>query len=162
MKKTLKGILLACVIAWPMLTMAQGGRPALVRVAVAEQQSLAPVNLVAGTVVSRSDAKLSAEVEGRLVEVADVGTRVTEGDALARIEDTTLRLRQQELRAEVSRAEARLKFLDGEERRFTRLAESNLAAATQLDLTRSDRDVARGDLAVAQSRLAQNRDLLER
>lgn len=134
----------------------------MVRVALAEQQSLAPVTLVAGTVVSRNDARLSAEVEGRLVEVADVGTRVSKGGALASIEDTTLRLRQEELRAEVMRAEARLRFLESEEKRFTRLAASNLAAATQLDQTRSDRDVARGDLAVAQSRLAQNTDLLER
>ncbi|MDX1459763.1 MAG: efflux RND transporter periplasmic adaptor subunit [Xanthomonadales bacterium] len=132
-----------------------GGRPALVRVAIAEQQSLAPVTQVPGTVASRSDARLSAEVEGRLVSVADVGTRVNEGDALARIEDTALRLRQQELKAEVSRAEARLRFLDSEVQRIARLAESNLAAANLLDLTRSDRDVARGDLDVARSRLAQ-------
>jgi RND family efflux transporter MFP subunit len=143
--------------------LAQGGmQPALVKVAVAEQQALAPVTLVAGTVASRHDANLSAEVEGRLVDVADVGTRVKRGDDLAKIEDTTLRLRQDELRAEITRAEARLKFLESEEQRFTRLAESNLAARTQLEQTRSDRDVARGDLMVARSRLAQNQDQLER
>ena len=69
----------------PALASAQGGGPALVRVALAEQQSLAPVIQVAGTVASRSDARLSAEVEGRLVSVVDVGTRVARGDALAKI-----------------------------------------------------------------------------
>jgi RND family efflux transporter MFP subunit len=88
--------------------------------------------------------------------------KVARGDALAKIEDTTLRLLQDELQAEIMRAQARLKFLESEERRFTKLAESNLAAATQLDQTRSERDVARGDLQVARSRLAQNNDKLRR
>ncbi len=141
---------------------AQGGGPALVRVAVASMQDMAPVTLVPGTVISRNDARLSAEVSGRLTVVADVGTVVVQGDSLARIEDTTLRLQQVELLALVERAEARLRFLEGEEKRFSRLEQSNLAAVTQLEQTRSDRDVARGDLAVAQARVEQNADQLAR
>jgi len=141
---------------------AQGGGPALVKVAVASMQDIAPVTLVPGTVVSRSDARLSAEVPGRLTSVADVGTMVLQGESLALIEDTSLRLLHAELEAEVTREEARLRFLVGEEKRFTKLAESNLAAATQLDQTRSDRDMARGDLAVARARLEQNLDQLAR
>ncbi|NNJ78303.1 MAG: hypothetical protein HKP19_03500, partial [Xanthomonadales bacterium] len=141
---------------------AQMGGPALVRVAVATVKDIAPVTMVPGTVISRHDARLSAEVEGRLTEVADVGTRVKEGEAVAQIEDTALRLRNTELKAEVTRAAARLRFLEREEDRFTRLAESNLAAATQLEQTRSDRDVALGDLEVARARLEQNEDRLDR
>jgi RND family efflux transporter MFP subunit len=146
----------------PCLAFAQGGMPANVKVVVASMQSLAPVMLVPGTVVSRNDANLSGEVEGRLVMVADVGTTAVAGQVLAEIEDTPLRLLNTELEAEIMRAEARLRFLESEEKRFTKLAESNLAAATQLDQTRSDRDVARGDLAVARARLAQNEDQLAR
>lgn len=142
---------------------AQGGMPpANVRVAVAEVQMLAPVTLVPGTVVSRDDAKLSAEVTGRLLDVADIGTVAKKGDSIAVIEDTSLKLRSDEQQAEVERAQARLKFLEGEEGRYVKLAESNLAAITKLDETRSDRDVARGDLRVAQSRLAQIQDQLSR
>ena len=136
--------------------------PALVKVALASIQELAPTTLVPGTVASRSDARLAAEVPGRLVEVADVGTPVSAGDAVARIEDTPWRLRNDELRAEIARTEARLSFLVSEEQRFASLARSNLAAATQLEQTRSERDMARGDLEVAQSRLAQNQDQLTR
>ena len=107
---------------------------------------MAPITLVPGTVVSRNDARLSAEVEGRLTQVADVGTIVTQGQAVAEIEDTVLRLQITELEAQVVRAEARLRFLESEEKRFERLAESNLAAITQLELTQSDRDVAHGGL----------------
>ena len=150
-------LLLACGSVW-----AQGGGPALVKVAVASMQDIAPVTLVPGTVVSRSDARLSAEVPGRLTAVADVGTVVRQGESLARIEDTVLRLQHAELEAEVEREEARLRFLESEEKRFTKLAESNLAAVTQLEQTRSERDMARGDLAVARARLDQNSDQLAR
>lgn len=154
-----------CLLLWLLANgsaWAQGGGPALVKVAVASMQDIAPVTLVPGTVVSRSDARLSAEVPGRLTAVADVGTIVRKGESLARIEDTVLRLLHAELEAEVTREEARLRFLESEEKRFTTLAESNLAAATQLEQTRSDRDMARGDLAVARARLDQNLDLLAR
>ncbi len=153
-------VLLAALL--PGLALAQMDGPALVRVDEVRFQDMAPVTLVAGTVVSRNDARLSAEVTGRLIAVADVGTPVAKGETIAEIEDTRLRLLNTELLAQVARAEARLRFLENEEKRFAQLAESNLTAATQLDLTIADRDVARGDLAVAESRLEQNNDQLRR
>ena len=156
-------LLLAFLLGVPGgLIHAQGDMPAVVKVAQAEFAPLAPVTIIAGTVASRNDARLAAEVEGRLVSVVDVGTRVLAGDALAKIEDTQLRLLHDQFQAELSRARARLKYLESEEKRFTRLEESNLAAATQLEQIRSERDVALGDLQVAQSRLAQNDDKLAR
>jgi len=146
----------------PLVGLAQMGGPALVRVAVVSVRDIAPVTMVPGTVVSRNDARLSAEVPGRLTAVADVGTVVSSGEAVAEIEDTTLRLQHRELQAQVTRAEAKLRFLESEEKRFKQLAESNLAATTQLEQTRSDRDVARGDLAVARARLEQNADQMAR
>lgn len=155
--------LLAIALGFQSVAMAQGGnRAANVRVALASVQSIAPETIVPGTVVSRNDARLSAEVTGRLIKVADVGTFASKGDVIAKIEDTTISLRKEELSAEVVRARARLKYLESEERRYVKLAESNLAAATKLEETRSDRDVSRGDLQVAKSRLAQVEDQLSR
>jgi len=146
-----------------MAQMAQSeAQAANVRVARASIQSLAPLTVVPGTVVSRNDAKLAAEVTGRLLEVADVGTVVVKDDVIARIEDTTIKLRRDELQAEVVRAQARLRYLESEERRYVQLADSNLAAATKLEQTRSDRDVSRSDLQIARSRLAQVEDQLAR
>jgi RND family efflux transporter MFP subunit len=152
---------LLLVFGWSQTASGQGG-PALVKVAVASMQDVASVALVPGTVVSRNDARLSAEVEGRLTEVADVGTSVKKGETLARIEDTSLRLQKAELGAQLRRAEASLRFLEGEEKRFTTLADSNLAAITQLEQVRSDRDIAQGDLEVARARLEQNAHSLAR
>ena len=155
--------LLAIGLGFQSLAMAQGGaRAANVRVALASTQSIAPETIVPGTVVSRSDARLAAEVTGRLMNVSDVGTVAAKGDVVAQIEDTVILLRKQELIAEVERAQARLNYLESEESRYVKLAESNLAAATKLEETRSDRDVSRGDLRVAKSRLAQMEDQLAR
>jgi len=136
--------------------------PPNVRVAQAAIQSLAATTLVPGTVVSRNDAKLASEVTGRLIEVAEVGTVAARGDVVARIEDTVIRLKKDEQQAEVERAMARLKYLESEERRYVKLAESNLAAAAKLEETLSDRDVSRSDLQVAKVRLAQIEDQLAR
>jgi RND family efflux transporter MFP subunit len=159
-------LLMAAAVVAAMLAagpaLAQMGGPALVRVAEASVKEIAPVTLVPGTVVSRNDARLAAEVEGRLTSVVDVGTPVRRGEPVATIEDTVLRLRNAELKAELTRAEARLRFLESEEARFAKLAESNLAAVTQLEQTRSDRDVARSELEVARVRLQQNEDSLAR
>jgi RND family efflux transporter MFP subunit len=160
------GFIRTGLAAWLMVAPAPGwaqmGGPALVKVAEAAVRDIASVTRVPGTVVSRNDARLSAEVPGRLTEVADVGTEVRAGEPVARIEGTTLQLRNEELLARVTRAEARLRFLESEERRFSQLAEENLTAVTQLEQTRSDRDVARGDLEIARAILGQNADRLAR
>jgi hypothetical protein len=125
---------LAIGIVFNSVVLAQGQTPAAnVRVARASIQTMAPETIVPGTVVSRSDAKLAAEVTGRLLEIAEVGTVASEGDVIAKIEDTAIRLRKEELQAEVERARARLKYLESEEKRYVQLAKSNLAAATKLE-----------------------------
>ena len=66
--------LLAIGLGFMSAAVAQGGaRAANVRVAQASIQSIAPETIVPGTVISRNDARLAAEVTGRLIDVADVG-----------------------------------------------------------------------------------------
>ncbi|MDT8450569.1 MAG: efflux RND transporter periplasmic adaptor subunit [Wenzhouxiangellaceae bacterium] len=139
-----------------------GGGAAPVEIDQARIIAMAPTMQVAGTVLSRSDAELSAEVDGRVIDIAEVGERFSAGDVLARIEDTALRLRAEELAAEIARAEAQLEFLEAELTRYQSLAESRLASKTQIDQTRSNRDVAQSDLTVARSRLEQVQDQIGR
>lgn len=150
------------LVLFPVLASAQGRGPALVELAEAEMMVMSPTMQVAGTVISRSDASLAAEVEGRLRSVADVGTLVEEGDVVAEIEDTTLRLRARELQAEVTRSEASLRFLEAELQRSEQMAERNLTSTTEIERVRSERDVASSQLEVARSRLAQTEDQLDR
>jgi len=142
--------------------LAQGPRATPVRVAVARIETMTTTTVVPGTVISRSDARVAAEVEGRLVQVSDIGTRLTAGEPVAVIEDTILKLRQQEAAASVDAEAARLEFLSSEEQRLTQLATNNNAARNSLEETRSQRKVAQSNLTVARVRLAQLDDQLRR
>lgn len=140
-----------------------GGRPpAPVRIAEVVDTELMPTTSVAGSVISRSDARLSAEQQGRLMSILDVGARVKKGDVIASIDPSALRLRVEELQADISRIEARLSYLQAEYKRQQQLAEMQLTSDTQLDLTRSDQKVSESELRVARSRLQQAQEDLSR
>lgn len=146
----------------PCMATAQDEGPVLVKVTEAQRRPLSSIIIVPGTVISRDDARLSAEVDGRLLEVAEVGTAVNASDPVAVVEAESLRLLNLELQAEIRRAEARLVFLENEVSRYATLAETSLASVNQLEQARSEHDIAKGDLDVAKARLAQNNDQLAR
>jgi multidrug efflux pump subunit AcrA (membrane-fusion protein) len=77
--------------------------PAAVVVAEAEYRSLAPTVDVPGTVISRNDARLASELAARIVWIAEVGTRVSAGDTVARLDDVTFRLSEGEAASRVTR-----------------------------------------------------------
>ena len=163
----MKRILVAIVVTSMAIVSAVGSAwaqfgAAPVEIDEARVMAMAPTMQVAGTVLSRSDASLSAEVDGRVIEISEVGERFEAGDVLARIEDTQLQLQAEELEAEISSVEARLQFLDAELARYQSLAETDMASRTQIDQTRSDRDMAQSDLRVARSRLSQVQDQIDR
>jgi RND family efflux transporter MFP subunit len=136
--------------------------PASVRVAEAERKALAPTVSVPGTVTSRFDARIAAEVTGRLVSVAEVGTAIPRNDVVARVDDTQLRLQQAEFRAVVQRETDRLAFLNREVDRLAALVAGNIASPSDYERTVNNRDVTRSDLAIQQARLAQLNDQWER
>jgi RND family efflux transporter MFP subunit len=155
-------LFLALLSAGPHAAPGPGQRAAPVVVADATVTRLAPVTFVAGTVISRDDAKLSTEVEGRLKKVADVGTRVKEGEVIARIDSTFVKLRVEELKSAVERERAQLDFLTEEVKRLRRLAKTNNAAQTQIEQTQADKSIARNNLEIARSRLQQAKEELAR
>lgn len=123
---------------------------------------MAPTVWVAGSVVSRNDARIAAEVEGRVEWIAEVGTQVKQGQDVARLNDVQLGLQSEESQAEVTSVNARLRFLEQEVVRLNRLAQENNAARTQLEQTVADRDIAKSDLVSAQARLNQVKDRMKR
>jgi RND family efflux transporter MFP subunit len=141
---------------------APGDRNAPVKVARAQQVLMAPQTWVAGTVISRNEARLAAEVAGKLVLVKEVGTRVKEGAVVARIDPTFVKLKIEEFEAQVEADRARLVFLKSEVQRNKRLAKQNNAAQIRLDEVRADREVARNELRISQVRLRQAREELQR
>ena len=130
-----------------------GGRATPVMVEDARLEFLAPQTWVAGTVISRHQARLATEVEGKLVRVAEVGTQVKEDEVVARVDQTFVNLKVEEYKAAVERDRARLDFLKSEVQRLKRLAKQNVASLTLLEQTRADREVARNELNISQTRL---------
>ena len=150
-------LLLFCLFAG---TVAAAGKP--VAVAVAQQRELAPLNWYSGTVISRRTVQLSAEVEGRLLSVAEAGARVGSGDTVAIIDDTLLQQELLERRADIARTRARLDFLEKEARRLQRLARQNNAAQSQLEQVISDRAGAQAELTAARARERMTLERLQR
>lgn len=153
-----------CLLGFaPVLGLAQGGPPpAMVRVAEAQLTRLAPSIQVPGTVVSRNDARIAAEVSGRLISIAEIGAVVAAGDLVARIDDAELLLQREEFRGTLAAQESRLGFLEREAERLRRLAAENNAAKNRLDEVETDRQTASSEIAVARARLAQVELQLER
>ncbi len=78
-------------------TFAQQQMPAkVVRVAEVSRTELAPTVAVPGTIYSRNEVQITAGVSGQLQMVAEPGTVVEKGQAVARIDKSTLRLQRAE------------------------------------------------------------------
>lgn len=141
--------------------------PAEVRVAeaVGPDGGAGPVDArlwVPGTVVSRHDAEIAAEVAGPLRAVAEVGDTVEAGDVLAQVDDGALRLRLRSDEAEISRLEAQVEYLERQLDRIDALSREQIASRTQLDELTSQRAMA--EQALESARVARDTTtfLLER
>ncbi|WP_232361023.1 efflux RND transporter periplasmic adaptor subunit [Paraneptunicella aestuarii] len=116
---------------------------------------------VPGTVVSRSDANIAAEVAGRLAWVAEVGEVVEQGEVLARIDDRLMKLEHQQNIANIAKWQARVELLQRKQERFGKMAELNNTSRDQLDEIVSDLEIARQELAQAELNKAQSEYHLE-
>lgn len=133
-----------------------------VQVVEAENAELAPGIWIAGTIISRHDAKLSSEVEGRIESLMEVGDEIKEGGLIAKIDDTTIRMQVEEVKAGIFPIEAKLNFFNREAKRLDQLAKENNAAKNRLDEVISDRDQMRGELSMKKSLLSLAIDKLNR
>ncbi|MGH8494588.1 MAG: efflux RND transporter periplasmic adaptor subunit [Gammaproteobacteria bacterium] len=131
--------------------------PAPVEIAEARYADFAPVLWSPGSVRSREDARVAGEQEGRVISVAEVGEQIERGDALARLDDTMLQLREQDDLANIKRIEAQLDYASKQEQRLGELRSQNSIAASQFDEVRSQRQMLEQDLARARVTLEQTR-----
>lgn len=101
---------------------------------------------VSGTVISKNDARIAAETDGRLTWVADVGARIEKGGAIARIDAGDLRLDLADSEARLASLKAQLKYRGSSLERLQKLAAGNNASATQIDEAQSQLDMIRQDI----------------
>ena len=149
--------LLTCLL--PVMTWAQEEEqkapPAPVIVEQAQRDTFSATLWVSGTVISQNDARIAAETDGRITWVADVGSRIQKGEAIARIDADDLHLELADSGAQLESLKAQLKYRDSSLQRFQKLAASNNAAATQLDEAQSQLDMTRQEIKRAEVAIAQ-------
>jgi RND family efflux transporter MFP subunit len=134
----------------------------VVETAAVVRTELAPTMWAPGTVVSRNDARIAAEVAGRITAMAEPGEVFEEGQVLARLDDRSLRLSLAEREAEIGQLEARLAYNDRQMNRLRQLAEQNSASRNQLDEITADRNVTAQQLNSAKAARDRVRYDLER
>jgi RND family efflux transporter MFP subunit len=126
-----------------------GGKapPVVVEIATARAARMAPRAWIPGSIVSRDDARVAGIVAGRVQWIADVGHRVEAGGVLARLDDTVVKLRAAELKAQVARAQAQAELARAQLDRYESLAATKIYPQNQLDEARAQLDMARHDVA---------------
>lgn len=157
------GYLLAIIGSSFTLQLVAQDRPAQpVVVAAVELLDAAPRVWVPATVLSQTDALLGVEVAGRVVAVADPGTRLAAGDEVARLDSELWEISATDAEANVKRLQARLTYLRSEAERLTSLANVNSAARSQLDESVAEREMAIQDLSRAAAEVKRTQYLLSR
>ncbi|MDH7452558.1 efflux RND transporter periplasmic adaptor subunit [Luteimonas composti] len=131
--------------------------PATVSVAPAVSAEFAPRHWAPGAVASRHDSRVAGEMPGRVLRVADVGTRLRKGEPIAMLDDTALQLEERERAAEMARIRVQLDLAQAQERRYAALSEQRGIARAQYEQQRAERDTLVQELARTGAQLAQVR-----
>ena len=140
------GVVAALAAFLPPVSAAQDqAPPAPVTVARVTAGNFNATTTTTGTVVSRNDARLAAEVTGRLDWVAEPGTRVTKGAPLARVDSRTLELQLREDEAQLARLGANVDLLNTQLARLNALPEGT-ASRSQIDEAAARHEMAKQEL----------------
>ena len=155
MNETIRKTILALSVVLPVLAFAQAP-PAPVAVDEARKDLFSAAIWVSGTVISRNDARIGAETDGRVTWVADVGEKVTAGNPVARVDATDLELELEDNRAQLASLKAQRRFQQNNLDRLNRLAQSDNASANQLDeaaatLDMTSQEIRRAEVTIAQT-----------
>ncbi|MDJ0877185.1 MAG: efflux RND transporter periplasmic adaptor subunit [Halieaceae bacterium] len=136
--------------------------PVTVETDSAKRESVAPTMNASGVVVSREDAAIASELNGRLEWIAEVGDRFQQGDIIARLDQHLIELEEREREASIKALKANLDWLKRQTNRLDELATSNNTAHSELDETRARYLVLEQELTQAQVALERTRYNLER
>jgi RND family efflux transporter MFP subunit len=122
----------------------------------------APILTASGYVVARRKAVVSAKIQGRLAELkVEEGSRVREGDVIAKLESMDYEAQVARARASVLRAQADLAENQRQLQLAERLAREKVLAEDQRDSAQSRVKVSEAALAQAQAELQINEALLQ-
>ncbi len=158
----IKALVFLSLFLLPVCAIAQQPPASVVQVANVERAEIAPTVAVPGTVYSRNDVQVTAGIAGQLLMVAEPGTFVREGEAVARIDRQPLLLQRAEQEALLARAEINIRQLESQLRRQTELRGSDLVSEFELEQTQANRDLAVSDANITRVRIRQIDDQIRR
>lgn len=150
----------ALLLSTPVL--AQQPPASVVHVAEVTRMELAPTVAVPGTIFSRNHLQVTAGVSGQLLEVAEPGTYIEQGQSIARIDTRPLLLLRAEQEALLERAEINVRQLDSQLRRQRELGDSDLVSEFEIEQTEANRDLANSDANITRVRIRQIDDQIRR
>ena len=142
----------------------QGPPPASVKIGVVEMQTLQDRVPVIGRLQEIRRVAVTAEVEGKIVEMAvDEGDKVTGGETvIARIDETWAKLAVTSAEADVAAAEAEVSQSGSDLKQLQQLRDAGSARAKEVEDKQTLVDANRARLAAAKAALDRARTELER
>ncbi|MGB2742805.1 MAG: efflux RND transporter periplasmic adaptor subunit [Cognaticolwellia sp.] len=162
MKKVISAILGASILLAGNTIAAEGPAPKPVKVDQVKVMDLSATTDLMATIHSRSHVPVTAGVNGRIEWLAEPGSMVQEGDVLVKMDLLPLKLMQLEQQAQLKRAKINVNYLQNEVQRLQKLKKSNSASQFQLDQTQSQYDLAKTDIEIADLKLQQINDQIQR
>lgn len=150
-------------VAAPAFAADPSKKPAVpVKTALVEEASVSSRYFVPGTVLAAEDARLAAEISGKLEWVAEPGMEATAGEVVARIDASRHLAERDRQAAEVRRWEAMVKLRGQYLARQGQLEERGVAVGVEVDQARADLSMAKQNLAGARAALQRTREDVRR
>ena len=151
------------LVLWISEAMAVNGSDATtITVSQVVSASVGPRVPAAGTVFSRNETQITAGIAGRLEWVAEPGDQINAGESVARFDCEMLELQRERQVAQAERADINFKTLSREVERLETLTATNAISIMQYERTQADRDLAKGDLAIARITIKETESQLRR
>ena len=151
------------LVLWISEAMAVNGSDATtITVSQVVSASVGPRIPAAGTVFSRNETQITAGIAGRLEWVAEPGDQINAGESVARFDCEMLELQRERQVAQAERADINFKTLSREVERLDTLTATNAISIMQYERTQADRDLAKGDLAIARITIKETESQLRR
>lgn len=138
------------------------GRPAGVQTQIVEMREMTETVTVFGQIVSVRESDVATRVSGVISEVpVQVGTKLSEGDIIARMDTARLRIELGSAEAELSIANAGLEVANAQKdraektfRRAEALSQNSAISSAQVEERASDLAEAEGGIAQAKARIS--------
>lgn len=161
-KRVISAILSVSILLAGSATAAESPAPKPVKIDQVKEMNLSATTDLMATIHSRSHLQITAGVNGRIEWLAEPGSLVQQGDILVKMDLLPLKLMQLEQQAQLKRAEINVRYLKNEVQRLEKLKQSNSASQFQLDQTQSQYDLAKTDIEIADLKLQQIEDQIQR